>query len=148
MALLSAQLFVHVGRSEGNALIEAYVLADYRRFADHDAGAVVDVEMGADLRAGVDVDSGLAVRVLGHHPRQYRDLQAVGDVGDAVNHDGVESRVAQDNFFDAVRGGIAGAVHFRIPHQSGVNQRYLAEKLLSQFFAVDLLARAKRTNDF
>ena len=30
MALLSAQLFVHVGRSEGNALIEAYVLADYR----------------------------------------------------------------------------------------------------------------------
>ena len=41
-----------------DALIELHVLADGRRFADDDAGAVVDEEAAADLRAGMDVDAG------------------------------------------------------------------------------------------
>ena len=36
--------------------------------ADDDAGAVVDEEVSADLRPGVDVDAGAAVGVFRHDP--------------------------------------------------------------------------------
>ena len=47
-------------RAERHALIELDVVADDRRLADDDAGAVVDEEVFADLGAGVDVDTGRA----------------------------------------------------------------------------------------
>ena len=44
-------------RAERRALIELDVVADDRRLADDDARTVVDEEVFADLRAGVDVDT-------------------------------------------------------------------------------------------
>ena len=51
-------------RAERHTLIELDVVADVRRLADDDAGAVVNEEVRADLRAGVDVDAGVAVGCL------------------------------------------------------------------------------------
>ena len=50
------QIAVAVGgkaqRTKRHALIQLHVLADIGRFADHDARAVIDEEVLADLRAG------------------------------------------------------------------------------------------------
>ena len=48
----------------------------------------VDEEVFADLRAGVDVDTGLRVRVFRHHARDHRDLVLIQLVCDAVDEDG------------------------------------------------------------
>ena len=66
MALLPAdQIAVAVGgeaeRPERHALIELDAVADLARLADHDARAVVDEEVLADLRAGMDVDPGARI---------------------------------------------------------------------------------------
>ena len=47
---------------------------DFRRLANDYAGAVVDEEMRADLRAGMNIDAGAAVRPLGHDARNQAAL--------------------------------------------------------------------------
>src|SRR5688572_21808794 len=74
-------------RAKRHALVERHAVAHDRGLADDDAGAVVDEELAPDRRAGVDVDAGAPVRVLGDEPRQQRDLEAVEDMGDAVPRD-------------------------------------------------------------
>ncbi len=46
-------------------MVDLDVVADHRRLADHDTGAVIDEQVVADGGAGVDVDAGLAVGRLG-----------------------------------------------------------------------------------
>jgi len=55
-------------RPQGDALVEADVVADDGGLADDDAGAVVDEEAFADGGTRVDVDAGQAVGVFGHDP--------------------------------------------------------------------------------
>ncbi len=50
--------------AERHRLIQADALADLRRLADHDAGAVVDEEAAVNLGARMDVDAGGGVRQL------------------------------------------------------------------------------------
>src|SRR5206468_3106024 len=94
-------------RAQGDALVELDVVPEHARLADHDARAVVDEERLADLGAGVYVDAGVRVRVLRHDARQHGHALAVELVRDAVGGDGLDRRVAEDDLFDAVSGGIA-----------------------------------------
>ena len=83
------------------------MVADDRRLADDDAGPVVDEEVFSDGRAGVDVDAGVVVGVLGHHPGDHGDLHAIEHVGDAVDKDGVEAGVGEDDLLLGGRGRVA-----------------------------------------
>src|SRR5690606_9019094 len=100
-------------RAEGDALVGFYVMADAGGFADDDAGAVVDEEVGADLGAGVDVGAGAFVGILGEHPGQQRDLEVVEEMGDALQRDHQHAGVGEDDFLDAARGRVAavGGLH-------------------------------------
>ena len=53
------------------------MVADHSSFTDDDAGAVVDKEIFADCRAGMDVDAGFLVRQLSHDARNERYLQFI-----------------------------------------------------------------------
>ena len=68
---------------------------------------MVDEELLADGRAGVDVDARLRVGVLGHHARQQRHAELVEHVGQAVDGDGVEAGVAEDDLVEALGRGVA-----------------------------------------
>ncbi len=59
-------------RAERDRLIESHALADDGRFADHDAGAVVDEEAFVDRCAGMDVYSGFRMGDLGDDARDHR----------------------------------------------------------------------------
>ena len=48
--------------------------ADLGCLADDHARAVVDEKMAPDLRSGMNVDPGAAVRPFGHHARDERQI--------------------------------------------------------------------------
>ncbi len=68
---------------------------------------MVDEKALADARTGMNIDPGLGVDVLAHHPRDDRHAEAIQLVGHAMNSDGTNGRVAQDHFRVAVRGWVA-----------------------------------------
>src|SRR5262249_60582971 len=71
---------------ERDTLVKFHVCADLCRFTNNDAGAVVDEEMRADLRAGMNIDSGAAMRPLGHYARDQRHL-SVKQMRHSINGD-------------------------------------------------------------
>ena len=63
--------------TQRDSVVEGNVLVDGCGFADDHTGAVVDEKPAAEFGAGVDVDTGDAVGVLGHDPRQIRNFEFV-----------------------------------------------------------------------
>src|SRR6478735_3037562 len=61
-------------RDERHALVKFHVRPDLRRFANDYASAMVDEKMRANLRAGMNINPGPAVRPLGHDARNQRHL--------------------------------------------------------------------------
>ncbi len=79
------------------------MLADDGRLSDHDAGSVIHEEIFADRRAGMNIDSRMAVRIFRHHAGNQRNAQEKQLVCDAVRGDRHESRITQDDFRFIVR---------------------------------------------
>ena len=123
------RIAVRVGRkafrAQRDGLIDAHPLADHRRFADHDARAVVDEKSGADGRARMDVDAGFAVRQFSHDARQQRQAQLVKAVRHAVVDHGLNAGVAQQHLIDAARRRIAleSGQHVAVEQRADARQR-------------------------
>src|SRR5579872_4587085 len=97
-----ALAFFAAGAAERDALIEQNVVPDFGGLADYDARTVVDEETAADGSAGMDLDSGEKAAELGDHPRDEGDAPAVEPMGKAMGQDGVEARVTEKDFNDAL----------------------------------------------
>ena len=82
-------------RTEGNALIEGYVVADDRCLTDNDTRAVVDGEVFSYLRSRMDVDTRLGVRQFCNNTRYHRHFQLVKLVGDAVVGHSLHYRITE-----------------------------------------------------
>ena len=98
------------GEAEGTesyALVELDAFADSCCLADDDAGAMIDEKPPADRGAGMDIDAGLAVGVLGHHAGDQRDVETIKLVGHAINGHGRKARVAKDDLVGALGGRVA-----------------------------------------
>src|SRR5436190_15942448 len=93
--------------AERHALVQLDILADIAGLADDDAGAVVDEEAGADAGAGMDVDARLGMRVFGHHARNQRHAEQEQLMGDAIDGDRLQARIAEDDFMMTLRRRIA-----------------------------------------
>ena len=89
-------------RAQRDALEHPHAVPHDGRLADHDARPVVDGEGVADLRAGVDIDAGLAVGHFGEQTRDERDALAVEAVRQPVHGRGVETGVGEDDLVDAL----------------------------------------------
>ena len=104
---LAAGVFGERVRAECHALIKFDIVSDRCRFADHHAGAVVDEEPFADGRAGMDVDCRNAVRVFGHDARNHGDPSVIKNMRNALDRDGFESGITDDDFVERPCGGVA-----------------------------------------
>ena len=109
MALHAHQLLAPAGgqRTQGDPLIQLHMIADHGGLADDHTGAVVDEEVFTDLCTGIDVDAGAAVGVFGHDAGDVGHVLQIQLVGHPVDVDGVEARVAEDDFLPAFGGGVA-----------------------------------------
>ena len=110
-------------------MIELHPVADFGRFADHHARAVVDEEIVADRGAGVDVDAGAAVRPLAHHSRDQRNVQLVQEMGEPVDGDGLQAGIAEDHLVQRLAGGVAVVGRLHIHRQNLAQVGQLFEKL-------------------
>ncbi len=98
---------------EGDALVEGDVGADLGGLADDGAGGVVDEEAGADAGAGVNVGAGLGVGPLGHDAGHQAHADCVQLVGEAVDGDGEQARVGENDLVEVGGGRVAveGGLH-------------------------------------
>ena len=106
-------------RAEGDALVDADIVADLRGLADDDAGAVVDEEAMADGRARMDVDACRGMSEFAHHTRKDFNAMDMKNMRNAMNEQRIEARVGRDDLFFALRRRITeiSRVHVFIEHR-------------------------------
>ena len=103
--------------------------ADLTRLADDDASAVIDEEVIADRRAGVDVDAGPRMGPLGHHPGNERHFEAVEKVRQPVDRDRLEPGIAKDYLVERPHGRVAVVGRLDIRGENAAQIGDLPEKL-------------------
>ena len=108
------------------------MVADDGGLAYHNAGAVVDEEIAADLRAGVNIDTGAAVGVLRHHPGDHGNLPQVQLVGNAVYEDGEQPRIGENDLLLVRRCRIAVKRGLNVRHQCLLYAGQLLQYLMGQ----------------
>src|SRR5580693_9408091 len=95
------------GSAERHVLIHEHVVADLTGFADDDAHAVIDKKAAPDFRTGMNFNTGHGTGELRGDPGQGEPASFIDSVRDAMNENGVESGVAEDDLQHATRGGVA-----------------------------------------
>ena len=58
---LAAFVLGKTARTKSNAMIQLHIISDHKRFSDHDSGAVIDEEVGADAGSRMGIDSSAGV---------------------------------------------------------------------------------------
>lgn len=93
--------------AEGDTLINLDVIPHDAGLADDDSGSVVDEQVAAESCLGMDVDTVEAVRPLGNHSGQEVGAGVPNLVGESVDHEGMEARVANYDFIGALAGRVS-----------------------------------------
>ena len=111
-----AALFVHreAQCSERDPLIQLDAVSNSCRFTDDHTGSVIDEEPVADRGAGMDVDAGYRMRMLGHDSRQQRNALKVQFMSQSEGRNCQDRRIREDHFVDALCGRIAIVGRLRI----------------------------------
>ena len=116
---------VLAGTAQRHALIQDAVVADDRRFADDDAGAVVDEKPPPDLRPGVDFNIGLSDAALRDPPRQEKQVVHIAPVGAAIHAHGAKARVQKHDLQRAAGRGVAVLDALNVFFPSGKQRKNL-----------------------
>jgi hypothetical protein len=135
-------IFLEAPRSQGNPMIELYMVTDNAGFSDDDTSSVIDKEIVTDLGAWMNIDPGSAMGPLGHNPREQWQLHQVKGVGDALNSDRLDTRIANDYFLVALTCRIALICRFYIGTQKQTNLGNASNQIKGDGFG--LLLRATR----
>ena len=83
------------GAAQGHALIQQHIVANLGGLTDHHSHTMVDEKPASDLSARMDLDAGDPSPKLRNEPGQQRDSQTVKPVGEPVQENRVQARVAQ-----------------------------------------------------
>ena len=119
--------------TERYALVDLHVVADDGGFADYHTCCMVDEEVLANGCAGVDIDAGTAMGVLGHDAGDERHVLRVQFVCDAVHEDGEEPRIREDDLFLALSCWVAIEGSLDIGKQHALDFGQLLEEVLADF---------------
>ena len=128
---------IGIGNADGaerDALIHLDAFADNGRFADDDAGSVIDEETLADLCAGVDVDAGAVVYVFAHHAGEDGDAALMEDVRESVDGEGTEAGIGQDDFGGTFGGRIAFVCGSQVGVKDAADRRQLLKEAVDDGF--------------
>src|SRR5579859_6759559 len=84
--------------SQSHTLVEGHIVADDTGLADHDPHAVVDEEAAADLRPGMNFNSGQQARDLRKPASKEKETVVPQPMIDAVEPNRMQAGVAEKNF--------------------------------------------------
>ena len=93
------------GAAQRDALEQGHAVADLRRLAHHDAGAVVHEEVAPDPGRGMDLDAGHDAARIRQQTRHERHVGIVQRVGDPVSEDRVYAWIGEQDLRGADRPG-------------------------------------------
>ena len=108
------------------------MVADHGGFAYHNAGAVVDEEVGADGGAGVDVNTGTAVSVFGHHAGDDGHMAQIQLACHAIGEDGEQARIGENDLLLVPRRRVAVENSLHICQQHRLNGGQTLDDLSGQ----------------
>ena len=114
-------------------MIELHSVADDTGGSDDHARSVVDGEVVADGGCRMDVYARLAVCHLGDDAWNERHPQRQQLVGDAVVGDGLDDRIAGDDFSLGLCGGVSQIGRLDIGSQGLSQDRQFLDESLCQF---------------
>lgn len=100
--------------TEGDAVVEFDMVANAAGFADDDAGAVVDEEVGAETGSRMNINAGAAVGPFGHDTGEKGNSRTIEAVGGTLDGDGLDRGIGENDFLQAGRGGVAFVGGFEI----------------------------------
>ncbi len=95
------------GAAKRHALIDRAVIANFRRFTNHHAHAVIDEYTPPERRAGMDLDAGQETRELRDKPSEPAPARSPARMCDPVQHNGVKARITRHHCPSAAGGWIA-----------------------------------------
>ena len=93
--------------AQRDSLVNSDVVPDFGGFADHHPGSMVNDETFSDFGGRVNIDTGNAVSIFGHNPRQQRHAEIHQLMGNSINGDGKYTRIAEDDLIIAPGGRVA-----------------------------------------
>ena len=127
-------------RAQRDALVQLDVAAYHGRLADYHAGAMVDEEARADFGAGMDIDAGLLVDDLVHHPGDQWHSAPEQEVRDPVHGNRAHGRIAEDDLFETCGCGIAVEygldIGSELPAQFGEFIQQFPGRLATELFGI------------
>jgi len=91
---------------QSHILINQNIVPNLGGLPYHDGHAVVDKKTAAYGGAWMNFDAGEEARELRDHARQQRDARLVEPMGDAMEQNSVEPRIAQEDLEDALSGRV------------------------------------------
>src|SRR5260370_8523442 len=94
------------GAAKRHALIDRAVIANFRRFTNHHAHAVIDEYTPPERRAGMDLDAGQETRELRDKPSEPAPARSPARMCDPVQHNRVNARITRHHFPSAARPSI------------------------------------------
>jgi hypothetical protein len=92
--------------SQRDALVQQHVVADLGGLADHHTHAVVDHDPAADRGAGVYLDARQPAAQVRDEPGEQVEARPVQPVGDPVDPERLQPRVAEHDLGRRPRGGV------------------------------------------
>jgi hypothetical protein len=95
--------FMLAGPPQRDVMEHHAVFPDLRRFPDNDTDAVINKKSFAYFRRRMNLNPGPNLCAGYQHARKKRDSETVQSMSDAINKNGMERRMAQKSFDDAVR---------------------------------------------
>lgn len=117
-----------VQSAESDPLVDRDALPDDRGFPDHHTGAVIDEKAFPDLSPGMDVDSGSVMHPLIHNAWNKDQALMVEEVGEAMDRNGLQSGIAENDFVEAGSGGIIFEGRFNVEFEHVPNFGNIAQK--------------------
>ena len=95
---------------ERHLMIKVAIIAHLGGFTDDDAHAMINDEAAADDGGGVDFDAGQPAREVRRKPPQKIEVMSPQPMRQAMPHDGMHARVAEQDFKIGTRRWVALAI--------------------------------------
>lgn len=105
--ILPAFILGETERAEGDTLINLDVIPHDAGLANDDSGSMIDKQVAAERCLRMDVDPVKAVRPLGNHPGQKVGAGIPNFMGQPVDHEGMEARIADHDLVGALASRIS-----------------------------------------
>src|SRR5690606_7448485 len=136
MSFFMRIIFVDSHGAQGYSLVYFYMVSHYGRFSNHHPGTMVNAEMSAYPRPGMDIHACLAMGKFCYHTGDQSYTLTVEQMRNAIGGNGIETGIASNNFCFGFGCRVTRIHGGDILLQKIINLFQTIKKLLCQLFPI------------